>query len=287
MRWKKGRRSRYIDDRRGRSVRRSAGIGGGAVVLALIAAVFLGQNPVAILEQLGGAGGVTTSQVPAQQSAASNEAADFVSVVLADTEDVWKKLFVARGARYQPPVLVLYENATRTDACGLGQAAAGPFYCPGDYKVYIDLSFVNELKRLGAPGDFAFAYVIAHEVGHHVQNLAGTAKQVREAKSRARKTEQNALQVRMELQADCYAGVWAHHAHRDRQVLEHGDIDEGLAAAASVGDDRLQKAAGRRVHPESFTHGTSEQRARWFYAGLESGNIDTCDTFSQRLSDVR
>ncbi|MDH3589282.1 MAG: neutral zinc metallopeptidase [Gammaproteobacteria bacterium] len=280
MRWKKGRRSQNIDDRRGQTVRRGAGIGGGAIVIALLAAVFFGQNPATILEQLGGMG-ATTSQVPAQrQSAASDEAADFVSVVLADTEDVWNQLFAQRGSRYRAPQLVLYSGATSTDACGLGQAAAGPFYCPGDYKLYIDLSFLNELKRLGAPGDFAFAYVVAHEVGHHVQNLAGTASEVRQAQARSSKAGQNALQVKMELQADCYAGVWAHHAHRERQILEKGDVEEGLAAAASVGDDRLQKAAGRRVHPESFTHGSSEQRSRWFYAGLESGNLEVCDTFS-------
>ncbi|MBT8135484.1 MAG: neutral zinc metallopeptidase [Gammaproteobacteria bacterium] len=280
MRWKKGRRSQNIDDRRGQQMRRAGGIGGGAVVIALLAAVFLGQNPATILEQLGGLGG-TTSQVPDQrQTAASDEAADFVSVVLADTEDVWNKIFEGAGSRYSPPQLVLYSGATRTDACGLGQAAAGPFYCPGDYKVYIDLSFLNELKRLGAPGDFAFAYVIAHEVGHHIQNLVGTATEVRQAQQRSSKRDQNALQVMMELQADCYAGVWAHHAHRDRQVLEEGDVEEGLAAAASVGDDRLQQSAGRRVHPESFTHGSSEQRAQWFYAGLESGSVNACDTFS-------
>ncbi|MDH3646828.1 MAG: neutral zinc metallopeptidase [Gammaproteobacteria bacterium] len=278
MRWKTGRRSQNIDDRRGQAVRRGAGIGGGAVIIALLAAVFLGQNPATILEQLGGMS-ANTSQAPAQQSAASDEAADFVSAVLADTEDVWNKVFASHRAQYQPPTLVLYSGATRTDACGLGQAAAGPFYCPGDYKVYIDLAFLGELRRLGAPGDFAFAYVIAHEVGHHVQNLAGTANDVRQAQSRTSKKGQNALQVKMELQADCYAGVWAHHAHRDRQVLEEGDIEEGLAAAASVGDDRLAQSAGRRIHPESFTHGSSEARAQWFYAGLKSGDLNACDTF--------
>lgn len=258
-------------------MRRGAGLGGGAIVIALLAAVFLGQDPTAILSQLGGAGG--QAQAPQQRSAAENEAADFTAVVLGDTELVWQKVFSQRGSQYRPPTLVLYTGQTATDACGLGQAAAGPFYCPGDYKVYIDLSFLSELKRLGAPGDFAFAYVVAHEVGHHIQNLAGTATQVRQAQARSSKAQQNALQVKMELQADCYAGVWAHHAHRDRGLLEKGDIEEGLAAAASVGDDHLQRSAGRRVRPESFTHGSSEQRARWFYAGLETGDIDSCDTF--------
>lgn len=282
MRWKKGRRSQNVDDRRGQSVKRSAGIGGGAVIIALLAAVLLGQDPLKVLNQMGGLSGGQSGQqqAPTQQSAADNEAADFVSVVLADTELVWQKVFAQHGAKYSPPTLVLYSGQTRTDACGLGQAAAGPFYCPGDYKVYIDLSFLGELQRLGAPGDFAFAYVIAHEVGHHIQNISGVATKVQQAKSRASKIEQNALQVRMELQADCYAGVWAHHAHKDRQVLETGDVEEGLAAAASVGDDHLQKSAGRRVRPETFTHGTSEQRSRWFYSGLESGDLNTCDTFS-------
>lgn len=260
-------------------MRRGAGLGGGAVIIALLAAVLLGQDPTAVLKQLGAGSGGQSRQAPTQQSAASNEAADFSKVVLADTEDVWNKLFRQSGSQYRPPTLVLYTDQTRTDACGMGQAAAGPFYCPGDDKVYIDLSFVAELTRLGAPGDFAFAYVIAHEVGHHIQNITGVATQVQRAKSRASKTQANALQVKMELQADCYAGVWAHHAHKDRQVLETGDIQEGLAAAASVGDDHLQRSAGRQVRPETFTHGTSEQRSRWFYTGLETGNYQACDTF--------
>ena len=166
-------------------------------------------------------------------------------------------------------------------ACGTGLSAAGPFYCPGDQKVYLDLSFLSELQRLGANGDFAVAYVIAHEVGHHIQTLMGVSRQVHAARQRVSQAQGNDLQVRMELQADCYAGVWAHHAHRQRQVLERGDIEEGLTAAAAVGDDRLQKMAGRTPHPESFTHGTSEQRARWFRLGLESGNEDDCDTFNR------
>lgn len=279
MRWKKGRRSQNVDDRRGQAVRRGAGLGGGAIIIALLAAVLLGQDPTTVLSQIGGLSGGGNSSAPAQRSAAEDEAADFVSVVLGDTELVWQKVFQQHGAQYRPPTLVLYTGQTQTDACGLGQAAAGPFYCPGDYKLYIDLSFVSELQRLGAPGDFAFAYVVAHEVGHHIQTISGVSEKVQRAKARASKVEQNALQVRMELQADCYAGVWAHHAHRDRQILETGDVEEGLAAAASVGDDHLQKSAGRQVRPETFTHGTSEQRKRWFYSGLENGDLATCDTF--------
>lgn len=283
MRWKQGRRSTNIDDRRGQGVRRGAKLGGGAVVIALLAAVLLGQDPLAVLSQMGGLG-QTSSQVPAQApSAAEAELADFVSVVLADTEDVWTELFARSGSQYPAPTLVLYTDRVDAGACGLGQAAAGPFYCPANGDVYVDLSFVGELRRLGAPGDFAFAYVIAHEVGHHIQNITGLAADVRAAQGRATKTQGNQLQVRMELQADCYAGIWANHAHRARQILESGDVEEGLAAAASVGDDRMQRAAGRRVHPESWTHGSSEQRAFWFRQGLQSGSVDSCDTFSQRM----
>lgn len=283
MRWEKGRRSANVEDRRGQGVRRGAKLGGGAIIIALLAAMFLGQDPTVILNQIGGPG-QTTTPTPQQRNPAEDEAADFVSVVLGDTEDVWGRIFAASGSQYRPPTLVLYSGATETGACGLGQAAAGPFYCPGDQKVYIDLSFVNELRRLGAPGDFAFAYVVAHEVGHHVQNLVGTAAEVRRAQSQMSQSDGNAMQVKMELQADCYAGVWAHHAHRERQILESGDVEEGLAAAASVGDDRLQKAAGRRVHPESWTHGSSQQRAGWFREGLQNGNAQGCDPFTGRLN---
>lgn len=198
--------------------------------------------------------------------------------MLGETEATWEQVFAQSGSKYEAPTLVLYSDVTQT-ACGMGQAAAGPFYCPGDHQVYIDLSFIRELQRLGAPGDFAFAYVVAHEVGHHVQNIVGTADQVRAAQSRASKSESNQLSVMMELQADCYAGVWANHTQRRTQMLEDGDIDEGLKAAAAVGDDRLQRMSGRAVHPESFTHGSSEQRMRWFRSGLESGDIKSCNTF--------
>jgi len=202
--------------------------------------------------------------------------------VLADTEDVWKEQFKAGGARYREPKLVLFRGAIGT-ACGQGQSAMGPFYCPSDEKVYIDLDFYETLKsRLGAPGDFAQAYVIAHEVGHHVQHQLGITERVHNLRGRAGAAEQNAMSVRLELQADCFAGVWAHHAQNARQVLEQGDVEEAMNAAARIGDDALQRSAGRAVVPESFTHGTSAQRQRWFRTGLQTGSVKTCDTFSAR-----
>jgi predicted metalloprotease len=200
-------------------------------------------------------------------------------VVLADTEDVWHTLFAQAGKRYQEPGLVLFSNTT-SSACGHAQSAMGPFYCPADQKVYIDLQFYDDLQsRFGAPGDFAQAYVIAHEVGHHVQTLLGTSKKVRQAQSRANKAQANQLQVRMELQADCYAGLWAHHADKALKILEHGDFEAALNAAAAIGDDRLQQQAQGYVVPESFTHGSSKQRARWFREGLQYGKVSRCDTF--------
>jgi hypothetical protein len=216
---------------------------------------------------------------PPAAGAPTDEGADFVSVVLADTEDTWSALFAQAGSRYQPPKLVLFSQVVRS-ACGMAQSAMGPFYCPPDQAVYIDLDFYRELRdRFGAPGDFAQAYVIAHEVGHHVQTLLGTSEQVRAAQQRAGEAQANALSVRLELQADCYAGVWAHHAQRSRQVLEAGDIEEGLGAAAAIGDDRLQQQTQGRVVPESFTHGSSQQRVEWFSRGLEQGSLEGCDTF--------
>ena len=205
--------------------------------------------------------------------------ADFVSVVLADTEDTWNEIFSNSGKNYQEPVLVMFTGSVQS-ACGMASAAIGPFYCPADSKVYIDLSFFGDLKRHhGAPGDFAQAYVIAHEVGHHVQNLLGTSSKVRSAQRGLGKAKANELSVRLELQADCFAGLWGNHADRSRQVLEQGDIEEALNAATAIGDDRLQRQAQGYVVPESFTHGTSEQRVRWFRKGIESGDINTCDTF--------
>jgi predicted metalloprotease len=284
MRWRTGRRSENIEDRRGRSGRprgRGIRLGGGMGLLIVIVLLLLGQNPLGIL---GGAGEprAPAPAPPVDSGAVRDQEADFISVVLADTEDTWQSLFDAAGRRYQPPQLILYDGMVQS-ACGFGSAAAGPFYCPGDRKVYIDLAFFRELSRLGAEGDFARAYVLGHEVAHHVQNLMGTMDEVNRLRSRVGRADADALSVLTELQADCYAGVWAHHAHRQRNILERGDIDEGLAAAAAVGDDRLQRMAGRGVHPESFTHGSSRQRAHWFRTGLQSGSIAACDTFGQSV----
>jgi len=284
MRWKSGRRSTNVEDRRGggNAPRRGPGmkVGGGAALFLLLLALLLGADPTKLLEMAGDGAAVAP---PAQQSAGApqDEAADFVSVILADTEDTWNALFSAAQARYQVPTLVLFTDAVES-ACGYSTAATGPFYCPGDGKVYLDLGFLQELDRLGARGDFAVAYVIAHEIGHHVQNITGIESQVRDLQRRSSRTQGNALSVRMELQADCYAGVWAHHAQRQRRLLDEGDLEEGLNAAASIGDDRLQRMAGRRVQPEAFTHGSSEQRAQWFRTGFQTGSISSCDTFQAR-----
>jgi len=281
MRWKKGRRSSNIEDRRGMRMGRGAVVGGGVGIIAVVAAMLFGVDPALVTGILGGGQkSPDVSQQSTQQSQQYSEAADFASVVLADTEDTWNSIFKTGGQQYQPPKMVLYSGMVQS-ACGTNSSAAGPFYCPGDYKVYLDLEFLDELKRLGAQGDFSVAYVIAHEIGHHVQNLIGASRAVREIQNQVSRTESNALSVMTELQADCFAGVWAHHAHKQRQVLEQGDIQEGLGAAAAVGDDRLQKMSGRGVHPESFTHGTSEQRQQWFLNGLQSGELATCNTFAQ------
>jgi len=280
MRWERGRRSKNIEDRRGQRMKRGASVGGGAIIMALVAIFLLREDPSRVMERMGDqqqAGQQASGQV--QISAEEQQITDFISVVLGDTEDVWKGIFSRAGERYPEPQLVLFRDVTPT-ACGTGQAASGPFYCPGDRKLYLDLSFLNQLRKMGAGGDFALAYVIAHEVGHHVQTITGVSNQVRAAQSRASKVESNQIQVRMELQADCYAGVWAHHAHKQRQVLEQGDIEEGMRAAAAVGDDAIQRAAGRRVVKEAFTHGSSEERMFWLRRGLESGDIGACDAFS-------
>jgi predicted metalloprotease len=220
--------------------------------------------------------------VPYQESAEEAHLREFVSVVLADTEDTWGEIFAAAGRTYEQPSLVLFSGAVES-ACGLAQAAVGPFYCPGDHKLYIDLSFYDDLQnRFGAPGDFAQAYVIAHEVGHHVQTLLGISERNMAARRAASETEANELSVRQELQADCLAGIWAHHANRSRQLLEAGDIEEGLNAASAIGDDRLQRQSQGYVTPESFTHGSSQQRVTWFKRGYESGSPDSCDTFAAR-----
>ena len=278
MRWQGGRRSANIQDRRGRGGL-IAGGGVGAVVLALIAAL-LGVDPGAVMP---GGGAPTEEVAPAEPGAYKgvDEEADFISVVLAETEDVWNEQFRRNGQEYREPELVLFSDAVQSQ-CGFAQAAVGPFYCPLDQKVYLDLTFFQELhQRFGAPGDFARAYVVAHEVGHHVQTLLGVSEQVRAAQSRASQGEANQIQVMMELQADCLAGVWAHHTQRSRNVsLEQGDIEEALGAAAAIGDDRLQRKTQGHVVPESFTHGSSAQRVRWFRNGYDSGEPARCDTFS-------
>ncbi len=252
----------------------AVGGGLGGLVLLLVISALTGQNPADLIDTLG----PTTAEVSPGPVSADDPQAEFISVVLRSTETTWERLFAEGRETYEPPVLVLFTDATPS-ACGLGQAAMGPFYCPGDRKVYLDLSFFRELdERFGAPGDFAQAYVVAHEVGHHIQTLTGVSSRVQSARQLAGEREANALSVRQELQADCYAGVWGHDAAREG-LLEPGDAEEGLRAAAAIGDDRLQRQSQGRVVPESFTHGSSEQRVEWFRRGLESGSVGVCDTF--------
>lgn len=297
MKWEGNRQSDNVEDRRDGGGSGPSGLGGllggllggrnmgiGTLVIALIGGWALGVNPLTILGLLSGEGAPTAQvqQSPAHRPPADDRMATFVATVLADTEDVWTEVFRQGGASYQQPPLVLFRGSTPT-ACGQGQSAMGPFYCPADQKVYIDLGFYETLqKQLGAPGDFAQAYVIAHEVGHHVQNLLGISAKVQQARSRASPAGANALSVRLELQADCLAGVWAHHADAARQLLEQGDVEEAMNAAAKIGDDALQRASDHAVVPESFTHGTSAQRQRWFSTGLKNGTVKACDTFASR-----
>jgi len=288
MRLDDERESDNVEDRRGEGGRRSFGVGRGAgigaIVLALAASYFFGIDPTVILGLFSGAGSPAVQSVPAHKPPANDEMARFVSKVLADTEDTWRTIFRQAGRQYQDPKLVLFTGATPT-ACGTGQTATGPFYCPLDQKVYIDLAFYQDLKvRFKAPGDFAQAYVIAHEVGHHVQHLLGISDKVQAARSRASQTQANALSVRLELQADCLAGIWAHHADRMRNILEAGDIEEALTAASAIGDDRLQQQTRGYAVPDSFTHGTSADRVRWFRRGIESGTLKQCNTFEARPS---
>lgn len=282
MRWQGGRRSENVEDRRGMSVGRGGiAVGGGlGTVILVLLVMFLGGDPRAVLEQ--------AQQAPPPQAQPGvihpeqEQLKEFVSVVLADTEDVWHKLFREQGKTYREPTLVLFSDAVES-ACGYASAAAGPFYCPADEKVFIDLSFYDDMRtRFQAPGDFAQAYVIAHEVGHHVQNQLGISDRVHSMRGRVSEREFNDLSVRLELQADFFAGVWAHHAHQARDILEEGDIEEALTAAAAIGDDRLQKRSQGYVVPESFTHGTSAQRVRWFRKGLQTGDMSQGDTFSSR-----
>lgn len=288
MRWQGNRQSDNVEDRRG-----SGGGGGlpmgrgglsiGGVVVALVVAWIFGINPLTVLGLMGeggGGGALPTQSAPGPVS--KDEATQFVSTVLASTEDVWAAQFKARGATYRPPTLVLFRGRTAT-ACGQGQAAMGPFYCPGDEKVYIDLTFFDTLKsRLGAPGDFAQAYVIAHEVGHHVQNLMGLTAEVDRARQQSSEAEANQMSVRLELQADCLAGIWGHDADAATRLLEQGDVEEALTAATRIGDDTLAREAGGAVAPDSFTHGSSAQRMRWLQTGLQSGDLQQCDTFAAR-----
>ncbi len=301
MRWKGRRRSDNIDDRRGQAP--AQGVAGAAPavlrllpllvrtkvgrfvlivgVLAVVGGRMLGVDVLGPL--LGaGVGGGAVQQAPREFSAQEQELAEFVSVVLADTEDTWQAIFRDLGGQYREPTLVLFTGRVDS-ACGLASAAVGPFYCPGDQQLYIDLSFFHDLSvRHGAPGDFAQAYVVAHEVGHHVQTLLGISEKVRAAGRGQSRAQVNALSVRQELQADCFAGLWGHAANVDRRLLDPGDLEEALRAASAIGDDRLQREAGGRVVPDSFTHGTSEQRVRWFRKGFDSGDFAVCDTFSAR-----
>lgn len=287
MRWEGNRESDNVEDRRGQGgggggpIIGGRGIGIGTIVIALVGGWVLGVNPLTLLGMLSGGGPVAIEQqAPAQRPPADDQMAKFVSTVLADTEDVWNQVFTEAGGQYRDPTLVLFRGATRT-ACGQGQAAMGPFYCPADQKVYIDLGFYETLKnRLGAPGEFAQAYVIAHEVGHHVQNLLGITGKMDQMRQRMSQTQYNAMSVKLELQADCFAGVWANRAQKARQILENGDVESAMNAAAKIGDDALQRAGGGAIVPESFTHGSSAQRQRWFANGLKTGNVKACDTFS-------
>jgi uncharacterized protein len=278
MRWDLGRRSDNVEDRRGMGMPVGiAGGGVGAIVLVVLGLLF-GVDP-GVLVDLAGGGAPTGYGASRPPAPGDEKLADFVSVVLADTEDTWTAALREQGAQYRAPKLVLFSGAAQS-ACGFAEAAMGPFYCPQDEKAYLDLAFFRDMERkLGAPGDFAQAYVIAHEIGHHVQKLLGISGRVAGAQQRLGPREANALSVRLELQADCFAGIWAHRAEAARHVIEPGDLEEALGAASAVGDDRLQQRSRGYVVPESFTHGSSAQRARWFKRGLEAGSLSACDTF--------
>jgi predicted metalloprotease len=301
MLWRGNRKSNNVEDRRSERVSGLGGSGGsgmlrllpmvfkflgfkGTVILVVCVGVYglftgnLGNMLVGLGLQQGPTIGVSTE--PIQETIEEKELVDFISVVLADTEETWSALFRQKRRNYQQPRLVLFRDAVKS-ACGMAQSAMGPFYCPGDQKVYIDLGFYEQLKnRFKAPGDFAQAYVIAHEIGHHVQTLLGISSKVHAAQSKLSKAEGNKLSVRQELQADCFAGVWANHANSTRHLLEGGDLEEGLTAASAIGDDTLQKQSQGYISPDSFTHGSAEQRVKWFKMGFESGDMDSCDTFN-------
>jgi predicted metalloprotease len=284
MRWRGRRQSSRVEDRRGRMpVGKGVGIGGGGLLLVLLYVLLTGEDPQPVVDvlQQARAGGPSAS-IPSDAGTGgpiSDELGQFASVVLADTEDTWNALFSQAGQTYREPNLVLFSRQVQS-VCGFASAAVGPFYCPGDGKVYIDLAFFEQLaRRFGAPGDFAQAYVIAHEVGHHVQNLLGISDYVRDRQRRLSRADGNEMSIRLELQADCLAGVWGHHQQR-RSMLEPGDIEEGMAAASAVGDDNMQRRATGTIQPESWTHGSAEQRQVWFRRGLEGGDPDACDTFA-------
>ena len=295
MKWEGNRESDNVDDRRGDGGGGSGGgssfgfggrsIGIGTIAIALVGSYFLGISPITLINMLSGGGGAVAPlqhTAPTQRPPASDTQARFVSTVLADTEDTWTELFRAQGAQYIKPKLVLFTGATGT-ACGTGQSASGPFYCPGDQTVYIDLAFYRLMQqRFQVSGQFAQAYVIAHEVGHHVQHLLGIDEKVAAARQNGSERQANAASVRLELQADCFAGVWAFHANRARSILEQGDVEGALAAATAIGDDTLQRQSQGSVVPDSFTHGTSAQRVRWFTKGIDTGQIGQCDTFAVR-----
>jgi len=284
MRWKDLRRSSNVNDVRGSGGGMRTGIplsfggrGGGIGVVVILILAFIFGGPEAVNMLLGGGTSAPSSDQGAPLTS-TDDASQFVAAILGSTEDVWGAIFAQSGSRYSAPQLTLFDGAVQS-ACGYASSAVGPFYCPSDQRVYLDTAFFRDLAAMGGPGDFAQAYVIGHEVGHHVQNLLGTADKVRAAQSRGGATAANRLQVAMELQADCYAGVWAYHANQRYQVLEPGDVEEGLAAAQAIGDDRLQRNAGRRVTPDSFTHGSSTDRQRWLSTGLRTGEPNQCDTF--------
>ena len=284
MRWRGERQSDNVEDRRGASVSRGAkigGISGLGLVAVVVISMFLGVDPTALLQVVGQSTQSTTMSTEQTTSTPANDdMRNFVAVVLAETEDVWNETFQKAGRTYEEPKLVLFSGAVES-ACGMADAAVGPFYCPADHKVYLDLVFFEDLhSRFGASGDFAQAYVIAHEIGHHVQTQLGIIQKVNAMQARASKTDRNKLNVMLELQADCLAGMWAHQAQKKRNILEAGDIEEGLNAASAVGDDRIQKRTQGYVVPDGFTHGSSAQRVKWFRRGLEQGNISACDTFN-------
>ena len=289
MRWEGERQSDNVEDRRssgggGGSFIGGRGIGVGTIVIALLAGWIFGINPLTIIGMMSGGGGspavVQQQQGPAKAPPSADKGAAFVSTVLASTEDAWGQVFRENGAQYRPPRLVLFRGVTPT-ACGTGQSAMGPFYCPGDQKVYLDMDFFDTLSRqLGAPGEFARAYVVAHEVGHHVQNLMGLTDKVDAMRGRVSQAQQNGLSVRLELQADCFAGIWAHRSQQAKNWLDQGDLESAMNAAARIGDDALQKRSQGYAVPDSFTHGSSAQRQRWFMQGYKTGSVQACDTFN-------